>query len=88
MILRLLIHHNAKLTPDIIFKIVFVTIQVIFRDVGQYGDIRSECFDIIQLKTADLCYIQGFRTLCYLPGERITYVANQYENRTIKRSIY
>ena len=69
MICWLLVHGEAKLTPDIILKLVIVTVKVIFGDIGQYGNIRSESFDIIQLETADLHHIQWSRINGYLPGE-------------------
>ena len=33
---------------------------MVFRDIGQYGDIRSECLNIIQLKTADFAIYHSF----------------------------
>jgi hypothetical protein len=58
MIIARLVHNDPEFAADIVFKIVFVAVKMIFRDIGQYGHIRSECFDIVQLKTADLSYVQ------------------------------
>jgi hypothetical protein len=49
---------------------------VVFQYVGQYGDIRPECFDIIQLKTADLCDIQGFGLIATCLAKEVTNISN------------
>ena len=54
---------------------------MIFRNIGQYRYIRPERFNIIQLKTADLRDIPGFRILRHLPRHRNTNIAHQ---RTIQ----
>ncbi len=77
IIICLLVHSDAKFAADIIFKIVIVTVQVIFSNICKNGDIRSERLDVIQLKTADLCYIQWFWVFRYLPGKGVTDISYQ-----------
>ncbi len=73
----LLVHRDPEFAPDIILKIVIVTIQVIFGDIGENSNIRPECFDIIQLEAADLCYIQWLRIFGHLPGKGVTNITHQ-----------
>ena len=58
MIIRCLVHSDTEFAAYIIFKVVIIAVEMIFSNVGEYRNIRSECFDIIQLETADLRYIQ------------------------------
>jgi hypothetical protein len=69
MIIFCLVHCYTEFAPYIIFKLVVIAVKMIFSNVGKYRYIRSECFDIIQLETADLCYIQRFGICCNLSCE-------------------
>ena len=37
-----LVFNNTEFAPDIIFKLVFIPVEVVFSDIGQNGDIGSE----------------------------------------------
>ncbi len=65
-----LILHDPELTVDVIPELIIIAVQMVFRDIGQYGDVRSESLYIVQLKTADLCYVQGL-------GSRATCLAKE-----------
>ena len=58
VILRLLIFYDKLLDPDI-FLHRMVTVQVIFCDIQNRADLRSESVNSFQLKTADLRHCHG-----------------------------
>ena len=69
MIILLLVHSYTELAPDIILEIVFVTVEMVFSNIGQDSDIRSEINDVIQLKAAHLHYIKCFGIHCHLASK-------------------
>src|SRR5437870_1267748 len=77
MILFRLVHRDTELTSDIVLELIVVPIQVVFRDIGQNGNIRSETNDVVQLKAADLRHIPLLRVFRYLPCKRVAYIAYQ-----------
>ena len=55
-----LVFDDAKLALYIVFKLIVIPVEMIFRYIRQNRNVRPEGFDIVKLKTADLCYIQFF----------------------------
>src|SRR5450631_3238312 len=79
-----LVFYNVEFAPDVILKPVLISVQVVFCDICQYGDIRPECFYIIQLKAADFRYIPFLRILCNLFCNGNTDISDQ---RTIQSTM-
>ena len=44
---------DLELRPDIVLEIVVVTVEVVWGDVGDDGDVRLEVVDVVELETAD-----------------------------------
>ncbi len=53
-----LVLNDPELTVDVIPELVIISVQMVFRNIGQYGDVGPERMDIVQLKTADLSHVQ------------------------------
>src|SRR4030095_509930 len=81
MIIARLVHDDPEFAADIVLKIVFVAVKMVFRDISEYGHIRSECFNIVQLKTADLSYVQLLWVYGDLPCKRIADITH---HRTVQ----
>src|SRR6185503_13389344 len=84
MILFRLVHRDTEFASDIVLELIVVPIQMVFRDIGQNGNVGSKTNDVVQLKTADLRHIPLLRVFRYLPCKRVSYIANQ---RTIQSSM-
>ena len=77
IVLRRLVHGDAKLAGDIVLELIVIAVQVVFGDIGKDGDFRPKSGDVVQLKAADLHHIPLLRIFRHLPGERDADIADQ-----------
>src|ERR1700743_2794135 len=79
-----LVFCDPELACDIVLKLVVVSIEMVFRDIGKDGYVGTEVDDVVQLEAADLAYIPGFRVFGDLPCKGITDIAHQ---RTVQTAM-
>src|SRR5690606_16830966 len=77
IVFRGLVHYDPEFAPDVVRELVLVPVEVIFRNIGQYGNVWPEHADVIELETADLHDVPFAGRFLYLPGKTIPDIAYQ-----------
>ena len=77
IVLRRLVHGDAKLAGDIVLELIVIAVQVVFGDIGKDRHIGPEGDDVIQLEAADLSHVPFLRIFCDLPGEGIADIPDE-----------
>ena len=52
-VLRGKILHKAEFSLDVVLHLVFIAVEMVRRNVGDYGDVRLELVAVVQLEAAD-----------------------------------
>ena len=68
---------NAHFGGGVALHLVGVAVQMVRGDVAEDGDVRTKGVAVVQLKTADFQYVQGFGVPRHLQCEALADVASQ-----------